>query len=289
METQGEFFEFGGQIVAQNEIRKVDVDGIKKTEDGWQVELVNGDEHLLSSLSSQPEQLVLVNGEPACVASERYVPVDHYDILKVVKDKFADLGFGVKKGVMRAWDFSMRYNVYFDEFEVEGDGTHYVGLSIHNSLNKASGIHTTAGILRLVCTNGMTVPRLKYGGSLKHVAHNPEELADRLEENIKTAIDSVHNVHNHFEEWTTWKLSREEMTAMVLALNLRKRELSYIAEKRSEFGFDFPVAEGYVYPPENYTAFDYLVDVTEIARNTWDRNPSRASFLEDSIIKAITP
>jgi hypothetical protein len=112
--------------------------------------------------------------------TERYKPVDH----KHVIDRLLALGYYTSTRVRFAMDEGyMKLSVMgTEEFAYEGDGGLVPGVTIINSEVGYSALTVQAFLLRLVCTNGLTVMMNGGGYSRRHIS---EEVLNNLGETIK--------------------------------------------------------------------------------------------------------
>jgi len=266
-----------------------DMDGKKR----YIVATASG-EYEMKSLADAPDYLIFVNDEPVTVASKIYQPVTHYEVLRAFKDKLEEQRIEYNKIVLNKWGMNMRCIAFTNEFKVKEDA-HKMGFFVRNSLDKKGAISAGIYVMRMVCSNGLIVPRME-GDKRKHTFQSSaigqfnNVLDNLLSVNIKAT-----DVENEFLELSKTDADQEWLTKAAVELQLRKWELETI----SNLEFEYPIKgnlNGYVKPAthlETYSKWDFLVDVTAVAKTSrvgdGDRkvNMNRAVYLEEAILECV--
>jgi len=194
-----------------------------------------------SEIKGQHAIVDTMTQEVVSIKSEKYVLVQHGEILTNVYEVMKSTGLKVEKVNPQFLNGKMFCDITFKkhEIEVKKDDIIQTGIRVVNSVNGSTGIVVMPFTLRLKCTNGMT-HRSILEKSIQYHWGNKMKLLSELESIIKMSTDSIVSIEEQYKHMMETHFSMKVLDMPQFEeLALPKRYVSAIEEAHPKTQWDF--------------------------------------------------
>jgi len=160
------------------------------------------------------------------IVSDQYELIYHEEVLHNLLNAIPP-EFGEPKVNIRMFKDGARasFSIIFPEmklYEINGSETQ-IEYRLKNSYDRSAYLNYSAGLMELICTNGLRAFHSKDNGKAKHIGETISSFA--LENRLKDSLEDISKSHNLWLQWARKGLSEIESIAMVEALPYSEKEI----------------------------------------------------------------